>query len=133
MTLTIRRYPRLNVCIAQGCGPSGALAGKPVPDGMARRSVHLSRLSDCGAHVPANQGSAHARHALNIRGAYRQPPLGPDRSLGGGRPAVSLAGDISDAFQADLFGVHAAGRNFTMIAGTECFRLAVPDQRNLAA
>ena len=57
----------------------------------------------------------------------------PEQNLISGRPTVSLPGDIGRALRTHMFGVHTASGNFTMIAGTEGFRLAVPDQREFAA
>jgi hypothetical protein len=55
-------------------------------------------------------------------------------SLSRERPAIAAAtGDIGDALAADLFGMQAAGGDFTTLPGTECFRVVVARYGDLAA
>src|SRR5689334_5749625 len=62
----------------------------------------------------------------------RSVPTGLRFALVDRCPALDLAGDIGHAFRANLLAVHATGRNLAVIAGTEGFRLAVPDQRDFS-
>ncbi len=55
-------------------------------------------------------------------------------SLSRKRPAIAAAtGDIGHALGANLFGMQAAGGDFTTLPGTECFRVVVARYGDLAA
>ena len=55
-------------------------------------------------------------------------------SLSRERPTIAAAtGDIGDALGANLFGMQAAGGDFTALPGTECFRVVVARYGDLAA
>jgi hypothetical protein len=55
-------------------------------------------------------------------------------SLSRERAAIAAAtGDIGDALGANLFGMQAAGGDFTALPGTECFRVVVARYGDLAA
>ena len=95
--------------------------------------ANLDRLARVAVTIAPKPYRETARPAAAIGGDIGVCRTRPDQNLVCGRPTVSLSGDIGHALRTHLFGVHTASGNFTMIAGTEGFRLAVPDQRELAA